>query len=319
MPDTEERPSRSINWRKVALGTFSIAALLFLVSLTYSEREHISELFRNSNQAWLIVSTMILMFSNLSLSLIFANAIRHSGRANSSILEICGAFLFSQLGKYVPGRVWPIVLQRLLGQKETPLYGTLLANAEVAIAGSSTLAGLAVTFVIWARLGLPAGLLTMASTMVFSYLLVRVRLTSKIANYAVTLVRRSATNNHNSRLSHTIEGQGLLTALGTVGFVTFYSAGWLCLGTLGLRLPFPTVLGVVAALSLSQVVGVLSLLPAGIGAREVSFIALTAYFGVTSSTAAALAIATRLVLIAIDAFGSVLGAFLFLLGRSSEQ
>jgi uncharacterized membrane protein YbhN (UPF0104 family) len=79
-----------------------------------------------------------------------------------------------------------------------------------------------------------------------------------------------------------------------------YGGGWLLLIWLGFGFPLQEAIVLVAVLCLSYALGVLSLLPAGIGAREAAFIGIGQLLHADMSVLATVAVLTRLAMVAID-------------------
>jgi hypothetical protein len=89
--------------------------------------------------------------------------------------------------------------------------------------------------------------------------------------------------------------------------LVFYAGGWIVLLAWGLAMPVDDSIKLTALLSVSYALGVLSLLPAGIGAREAAFVGLGHLMHADMPTLAAVAIVTRMVMILGDFASMPLG------------
>lgn len=86
-----------------------------------------------------------------------------------------------------------------------------------------------------------------------------------------------------------------------------YALGWGLLIVTLLDVPEVRAFGVLAVMSLSHLVGVASLLPGGVGAREMSMVLLASVVDLAPSQMVLLAAASRAAILLVDAVGALIG------------
>ena len=157
----------------VAIG---VAGLVFVGLQIVRDRDDFADALRGADLAWLAVAVLAGLCSMATIGLNWASIIHHLGGA-APWRRALAWFFVGQLGKYVPGGIWPIVGQAELATRArvarsiaytataTSMLATLLGAATVAAASGlaspedraviAALAGLAVLVVLGA-LAVPA-------------------------------------------------------------------------------------------------------------------------------------------------------------------
>jgi uncharacterized membrane protein YbhN (UPF0104 family) len=217
-----------------------------------------------------------------------------------SFIAAARIWLVSNLGRYVPGKVWQIAAMGVLAQREgvsaVAATGSAVLNAVVNIA-----AGLAVVMATgWRLLSLPysgapavaAGIIVLAAVGLIAV--------PWIAPHVVVLLQR-ITGRHDVVALPPRGILGVAVAGNVVGWVLYGLAFQLLARGIVGEAPggLPSY---VAVYTLSYLVGYLVLpAPAGVGVREASMVTLMPAAGLaTPAQAAVLAIASRLVLTILD-------------------
>ena len=211
-------------------------------------------------------------------------------------------FFVAQLGKYLPGAVWPFVLQL----RHAPRLG--IRPARVALAFVLTLAlgvssGLAVaaTAVVFIP-DSPVDLVTLVLPVVLLLALLRPRLVNRMLQLLLTMLRRPDPDLH-------LTTKGLGRA--TVATTWFWVIGGLHVFVLAVSLGAPareTLPIAIAVLSLGVSIGPLAVvLPAGAGLREAIMIAGLSHV-LSAPEAIAVALTSRLILVLGDCVLAALSA-----------
>ncbi|HEU4676466.1 MAG TPA: lysylphosphatidylglycerol synthase transmembrane domain-containing protein [Motilibacteraceae bacterium] len=218
-------------------------------------------------------------------------------------------FFVSQLGKYVPGSVWPVVVQMRLGRAlgvprtRTALAFVITVGLSIVVGGLVGLAGLPAL----ARHGASAVPWLVAVAAGVGVVVLHPRVLNGALSLALRLLRRPP-------LEQPLPGRGIGAV--TLWLLAFWVAAGLHIWVLAVDLGAPAGRSLPAAVggfALAFCAGVLVvLLPAGAGVREV---ALTAALGTVLPAGAAVAIAlvSRFLLAVTD---GLLAGVAWLLDRS---
>lgn len=192
-------------------------------------------------------------------------------------------FFVGQLGKYIPGAVWPVLAQMEMG-RDLGVPRSRSAAAFFLMMPIQLATGLLVTLVTlgWDRYG---WLLLFIPLLL---VLLEPKVINGVIGYALRRLKREP-------LDRPLTRRGMLTALG------WALAGWLCYGVhLYFVAPQGGLLFAVGAFALSWCLGILTfVVPAGAGVREVAMVAVLAP-QLDSGTAIAVALSSRIVIIVGD-------------------
>ncbi|MEW1844162.1 lysylphosphatidylglycerol synthase transmembrane domain-containing protein [Nonomuraea angiospora] len=192
-------------------------------------------------------------------------------------------FFVGQLGKYIPGAVWPVIAQMEMG-RDLGVPRSRSAAAFFLMMPIQLATGLLVTLVTlgWDRYG---WLLLFIPLLL---VLLEPKVINTVIGYALRKMKREP-------LERPLTRRGMLTALG------WALAGWLCYGVhLYFIAPQGGVLFAVGAFAVSWCLGILTfVVPAGAGVREVAMVAVLAPH-VDGGAAIAVALSSRIVIILGD-------------------
>ena len=122
-----------------------------------------------------------------------------------------------------------------------------------------------------------------------------------------------------NRQSGSEERSILLQHSGLLLFLLAYGLGWWLLAKGATQLNAVACMGVVAALSFSYIIGMASMLPAGVGAREGMLVLLAPAVGISHTDMAALAVASRAAMVMMDVIAAGIGAILLQVGSNGER
>ncbi|MEV4107693.1 lysylphosphatidylglycerol synthase domain-containing protein [Nonomuraea sp. NPDC049695] len=192
-------------------------------------------------------------------------------------------FFVGQLGKYIPGAVWPVIAQMEMG-RDLGVPRSRSAAAFFLMMPIQLATGLLVTLVTlgWDRYG---WLLLFIPLLL---VLLEPKVINAVIGYALRRLKREP-------LERPLTRRGMLAALG------WALAGWLCYGVhLYFVVPQAGLLFAVGAFALSWCLGILTfVVPAGAGVREVAMVAVLAP-QLEGGAAIAVALSSRIVIVIGD-------------------
>lgn len=261
---------------------------------------------------WVLLAALLLGVVSLGWIAVAWRRILRVFGVERPLLDTLARYYVGQLGKYVPGGIWPVVGQaemaRRAGVDGAAAYGTTLLSlgltylAAALVAGGALLLGGAPTGEVdwWpVLLLLPTGVLALHPRVVD----VGLRLLARLTGTELDLPVPRWPTSIGLLLLHVPVWLGISTAT------------WLVANDLD-PVSAP-VMNLVLATTLSWLVGFLAVgVPGGIGVREAVFIATAT--GLTSDgAAAAVAVTARLVFVVADATGAALTSGLA--GRSKVR
>ncbi len=208
-------------------------------------------------------------------------------------------------------------MQAAMLQSPKATKGVLLANIELTIVNLLLVSGAGVAFWAWTRLGATVALVVFMATWCIAGWACRlnsIRLMGAVVGRFAPRFRHMLSPPSGER-----EKSGVGRHAGLLLFLSMYCVGWWLLVMGATTLDARVCMEVVAALSLSYIIGVVSPMPAGVGAREGAIVLLAPAVGVSHASMAAIAIATRVAMLALDAIIGVVGAILLVLDRYKRR
>lgn len=274
-----------------------MGGLAFVVRILVSEWDETRTLISEARWGWLVVAVVVCLAGMTSVGLPWRAIIAALGEKHS-FRDTLRWYFPGQLGKYLPGGIWPVV-----GRGELAVKGgvsRLLAYTSVGLslaltylaAGLVSLVFLVVAVLsgsdagggLWALLVLPAGLIVLHPAVLTRLLALAERVLNRnvpvtVPSYRVTLK---------------------LLVAHAPAWMLIGSGTWLVARAFDPSAPFAQV---AFAGVLSWVVGFIVIpVPGGIGVREVAFAA--AAVSLSSDVAATVAIVSRLCFVVSDLAGA---------------
>jgi uncharacterized membrane protein YbhN (UPF0104 family) len=275
-------------------------AIAFVVRALLRDREEIEDALGQAQPGWLLVGLGLAAIGMTAIALPWRRALRLLG-SDLAYGPIVARYYVGEIGKYVPGGVWPILgrgeLARRAGVRRAAAYGSValslaalyLAAMFVVVAGlPALLAGDDGSGPVAVVLLLPVGVIGLHPRVLGAGL----RVLERVARRPLDL--------------------DLPTWRDSVTLLVLYVPAWLAIGAATWAVaraldPGAELLEVGAAAVLSWVVGfVLVPVPGGVGVREAAFVA--AVGSIDPGIAAATAVAARALFVTVDAVGAALGA-----------
>jgi glycosyltransferase 2 family protein len=283
-----------------ALGALlAIVAGIFVGRALVREWDEVSASLSDASPTWIVVAVVLAIGGMTAIAVPWRHALRLLG-ANLSWGQTVARYYLGEIGKYVPGGVWPVLgrgeLARRAGVTRSAAYSSVALSLITLYLAAMFLALVGVPAMVggadggsggyaWVLLLLPLGLAALHHAV-----LERVRgLGERVLKrpIATTIPRWKA----------------------TLTLVAMYVPAWLLIGTatwaiargLGQDVAW---LDVAPAAVLSWIVGfVLVPVPGGVGVREAAFVA--AVSGMDAGVAAATAVLARAVFVLVDAVGAL--------------
>ncbi len=274
------------------------------------DRDEIGDALQGAAFGWLALATLFAALGMVAIAVPWRRAIRMLGD-DLPMRQVLSRYFVGEIGKYVPGGVWPILGRGELavrwGMRRPTAYGSVLlslvalylAAMLVAVAGLPVLlAGDDGSGPVAVLLLLPAGLVALHPRV----LAAAIRLTERVAGRRIDVAPP--------------------TWRASVALVGRYVPAWIAIGAATWAVarsldPGADVLEVGTAAVLSWLVGfVLVPVPGGVGVREAAFVA--AAGSLDPGIAAATAVAARAIFVAVDAAGAALGSIALRRGARGE-
>lgn len=289
------------------------AAFVLIAYLVYLSWPTIDQMLSTGQWWWLGLAIAALALANVGMAVVFTTLVQQPSSYAVPVAGIAGSFLVSQVAKYIPGRVWGVAAQAAMLRTPGLTSGILAANLEVVIVNIAMVTGAGIAFLTWPLVGFLPALMVLFATWGLGGWTLRLDGIKWIAGIALRVLPRRG-----HRLFAGLAGDGAETREGKrvpmygglLVFLVMYSLGWWLLATIVTSLDASDSMAVVAALSLSYIVGVASMLPAGIGAREGALVLLAPVLGVPHVDMAALAVTSRAAMVLMDAVAVGIGVLL---------
>lgn len=240
---------------------------------------------------WILASVAIGVAHVIAMGCAFVWLIGSQGFS-----RVASIFLFSQAAKYVPGKIWGVVAQQALMGQQSRLSQVVGANIAMAAILLCSQLALAVAASLHGRTGaIIAGLVGAAFCVA-------------AGGFAELLQRSHRARGWRVLVPWSRPGVGLVTGVSSVASLLLTALAWAALFGGGLGYRINDVATWTAVSGASFVVGMLSVLPGGLGIREAAFVAFSAYLpSLAPADAPMLALFTRAWLLAIDAVAVILG------------
>ncbi len=297
------------NRRRWVNAAFAVVAVTLLVVAVWGQREEFLEAAARLSWQTLLGAFLLGCVALCFNAAAWSAAMRGVG-APLPVAWAARVFFVSQIGKYVPGSVWPVVTQvemtRRRGiSRSASSTGSLVAMAVGVVTSACVAAAILVTATpdgartYWYLLALiPVGLVVLSPPVL-----------SRVLGLVARVTRRSYT-------APTISWRGLAGAVAwsLAMWCAFGAHAWLILRGLAATSgeAAPGIVLSTGAFAFAWLVGFLVFLaPAGVGAREAALV--LAFAGtVEPADALVLAIVSRVLLTLVDALAALLG---ILMGR----
>ena len=283
-----------------AVGAVLGGAAMFLVVRTLvSEWEDAKAAITDAQVGWLVAAVVLGSAGMASIGVVWGRVLHRFG-VRVGTVRVLAWYFVGELGKYLPGGVWPVVgrgeLARRGGVPRTRAYASVALSLGMLYLAAMFVATAFVPFAVtgggfspWmlCLLALPVGVVALHHSVIEWLVSLVSRVTGRTIGIEVPRWRESLT----------------LVAMYIPTWILVGGATWAVARAITPDASMPRV---VFAAVLSWVVGFLAVpVPAGAGVREAVLLAAS---GLDGGVAAATAIIARVIFIAVDAVGGLLGA-----------
>lgn len=302
--------------RVVAVRLLMLLALAWMAWLMLANWPAIVSMAATAHWGLLALAVASLVLANIGMAAVFAGFVQRASGQALPAGQLAGTFLVSQVAKYVPGKIWSVAMQATMLRTPQATRSVLAANLELALVNLFLVTGAGAAFMAWIRFGTMAALLVLLITWVLASWVSSLQVV-RIIGY--TLQRAFPRLNRflgplGEAATDGPDGSSPSRQVGLLLFLAMYCLGWWLLARGTTALDASACMGVVAALSLSYIVGVVSLLPAGVGAREGALVLLAPALGLTQADMVVIAVASRVAMLAMDVLAAAAGAILLRVG-----
>lgn len=282
----------------VAAGLIAVA---FVVRAVLRDRETIGDALDVAAPGWVVLGFVLAAVGMVAIALPW-QAVLHVLGGRMSARQVVARYFVGELGKYVPGGVWPILgrgeLARRAGIPRAAAYGSVLLSLAslylaamlVVLAGLPTIVGDDGAGWLAALVLLPLGIGALHP-----------RVLRTVIDVLARVARRP--------IDVTVPSWGTAVML-----VVRYVPAWLAIGAATWAVarsldPSAGILDVGTAAVLSWIVGfVVVPVPGGVGVREAAFVA--AASSLDPGLAAVVAVVARVLFVVVDAIGAAAGSTL---------
>lgn len=289
----------------LAGSVIGVVAAAFVVRTLARDWDEISEVIADARPGWLGLAVALAALGSLTMAALWQRALRLLD-ADLARTQVVARYFVGEIGKYLPGSVWSVLgrgeLARRAGVRRGAAYTSValslvalyLAAAIVVAAGLPFLVGSGSAGAWWVVPLVAAGLICLHPAVLGCLVGLAERLLRRDLNLVVPAWRDSAV----LVLSYTTAWLGVGTATWAMARALDSGASW----------PHVTVAAV-----LSWLIGFLLVpVPGGVGVREAAFVA--AASSLAPGVAAAVAVGSRAMFVALDALGAGAGALVLRAG-----
>ncbi len=280
----------------------AVAGAGFVVRALVRESDAVGEALGNARAGWVVLSVPVALAAMTGIGLAWRRALELVGGGHPPLRPALRWYFLGQLGKYVPGGVWPVVGRSELARRDGVPRGPAYSSVALSL-GATYLAAVLVVAAL-----LPFDLAAQREGGAGAALLVLGLLPLGLAGLHPGVLGRLVAGAE--RVTRRRTGIDVPAWGDSVRLVARHVPSWLGIGAATWLVavafdPDAPLLNVVLAGVLSWVVGfVVVPVPGGIGVREAAFVA--AAVGLTPGVAATVALVSRVVFIAVDAAGAAL-------------
>lgn len=246
--------------------------VLFLLYLFFQSRHDILFHLGRTNLTFLALSLIIALAGNGVQSLLFRDLMKKYGVPldGSCALRM---FFYGQIAKYIPGRVWSVIMQRMLIDRGGSLMALVHANIDQMIFSICIMSLISLNFL--AAAGEVA--LLFGCTLVAAGMAVAMMKSRTMARVTQRMIRHFSAHETIACQEYGFIDGGRITGYFVVNLISALAAYYLLFyAVFGLGLRESAFY--ISCLGLAWLAGAIALVvPAGIGVREGVFIALARY------------------------------------------
>lgn len=293
---------------RLAGASTAIGALLATVAVVFVTRalvrewDEVSDSLADASPGWIAVAALIAAGGMTAIAIPWRRALRMLG-GDLPWGQVVARYYLGEIGKYVPGGVWPVLGRGELARRAG--VGRTTAYSSVAL----SLITLYLAAMFLALVGVPAMVADREGSSGYLWVLVLLPLGLVGLHHAVLDRLRVL----GEKVLHRPITMTIPRWRDTLALVVAYVPSWLLIGTATWAVAHAlgqdaSWLDVAPAAVLSWIVGfVLVPVPGGVGVREAAFVAAVGG-SMDAGVAAAVAVLARAVFVAVDAVGALVAS-----------
>lgn len=294
-----------------------IIGLIFIVSLIYHSRSTLSSLIVTVDWKWTTASIVLGLASTFMMALLYSMLLKKYN-INIEFIPACKIFIYSQITKYIPGKIWSIWYQTAHLSSPHTAASVLFSNIDL----------IAITLLTVA--GVSAAMITLGNNIAFAFFVwpamliigtIFARNCHQFSLVARLIGHYKIINKHLCEC-HTLD-KWVSVFFMLAAFSMLYTFSYIIMlrGAFGMSTNDAMVF--TGYLGLSWIFGVVTIIsPSGMGTRELFFILVAHAFetDVSVETITAIAVFSRGWLVAQDILGAgILRTYLFCAKESSPS
>lgn len=256
--------TRTATSRRLLRALALSVGLAILAGLAWHSRHELGEVLAHTDPLRFLVACALGVLFAVTQGAVLSQLIRKHSREHETS-GLLTAFLLSQPGKYVPGKIWSSVMQALVLKRPASMAGLAVANVELAVIGMIQMTALGVACLHPSAPLLSIGVVALATGLCLALMsLPTISWLTHAFPRVARWLRFPSPDEHE-------RPQSVLRALGLIllSFALNFAASWYVLFAAEASVSANMRLPVLASLYLGFVTSLLALpVPAGIGVRE---------------------------------------------------
>lgn len=284
-------PQPSIQSRNLQRMTLAILGAAVLSWLAWQSRVDLQRVLVGADRAWMLLAVLLGVILTVTQALLFSSLMaKHSTAGKNS--RVIAAFLLSQPGKYIPGKVWSALMQSFALRQGTGLGRITIANIEMALIAALQMAALGLTCLRPNSFGVVTGALL--GGLALTTAVMRMPTTALLTRALPWLARHLRLQPETGQGRR--DGIGYLTLVAGASMAVNFAASWSVLRAAGPAIPDVALMPILASLYLGFAASMLVFpVPAGIGIREATVAGLASLLApsVTPALIISIALFTR--------------------------
>ena len=189
--ETQGRLPRRAALDRIVKIAFGVAVVAFGVVFVATRWERLSNALAQAAPGWIVAALLFAMLGQWAGALGFRAALAASSRW-LPVIEVAQVFFVSQLGKYIPGSVWPIVAVTEMCRKYGIPRRAAAIGGLLAMLFSTVIGGLlGIVLVLVGASGSAAGLWWLVLLIPVAFAAVHPRVVIPAINFLLRLARRA--------------------------------------------------------------------------------------------------------------------------------
>ena len=255
-----------------------VLGLTFIAVLMLHSCKEIQDLLREMNLVFFILSILVAFIGDIIYSIFFRELLAKYG-CRVDIRLASKLYLYGQIAKYIPGKIWGIVFQKTFLNKPGTMSALLFSNIDLMVVLMITSLAIAISIVLF-NINLPLSFIIFIVGFIACLAVSKSYWIARLINIVTAKIKLSEADLFICKNNPSIT----MVVFCYVATWFFYLLAWFLMlfATFGFSIEESSLY--IAYLTLAWIAGVLAFfVPAGMGIREGIFILLSRHIGVNSS------------------------------------